>query len=113
VAGAVHRYQMEALAPLPPWVGSPVSRVAPTVDPEMDPDVPAMSWALMNGSLAAGTLRPEVPVVPGLRGGDAPDEVHGAIRLNVPDVEVGDESLRDGARMTASTPLPRRRSSAT
>ncbi len=55
LAGAVQRYQIEAAPPLPPWLGSPVCRVAVVVLPvTVVPVTVAASWKSSFDRPAAG-----------------------------------------------------------
>jgi hypothetical protein len=53
LAGAVQRYQIEAATPEPPWLGSPASRVALAVDPDVVPVLPVSAVASAKLSLVS------------------------------------------------------------
>ena len=53
LAGAVQRYQMEASGLVAPCVGSPGSRVAPVVEPDVLPVPPVSASALAKASLVS------------------------------------------------------------
>jgi hypothetical protein len=55
--GAVQLYQTDAPPTLPPWFGSPVSLVAPTLEPVVVPLEPAIFVALEKSSLTGPAAR--------------------------------------------------------